>query len=511
MSLVISAFRSTLVLSVALMAGQALASSHGEAPFVKGMPRVDATDFYMFNSYEAGREGYVTIVANYYPLQDAYGGPNFFTLDPSALYQIHIDNNGDGREDITFSFGVASVNKDIMLNIGGIPVAIPLVNAAPIGPGANDNAGLNVTESYGMYVIRGDKYAGTATAATNTVGGSATFMKPADNIGSKSIPNYETYARNHIYTVNLPGSALKGRVFVGQRKDPFVVNLGPTFDLVNLNPLGPENGGKDDLADKNVTSFVIEVPAAYLRNASGETVIGGWTTASLQRARVLTATPTFGKPASYSGGWIQVSRLGMPLVNEVVIGLRDKDKFNGAVPTGDGQFINYVTNPTLPALLSSLFGVTAPCLPRNDLVSVFLTGVPGLNQPAGVVGSEMTRLNTNVNPVGGIPAKPKGMQNRMGVLGSDLAGFPNGRRPGDDVVDIELRVVMGALYPDAGQSGGCAPQGNLPFTDGAIVDDSFFDNVFPYLRAPIGGVQSAPATTGGDDVPVKGGKVLKKR
>ncbi|MGH7245249.1 MAG: DUF4331 domain-containing protein [Phycisphaerales bacterium] len=488
----------------------ALASSHGEAPFVKGNPRIDATDFYMFNSYEAGRDGYVTLVANYYPLQDAYGGPNFFTLDPSALYQIHIDNNGDGKEDLTFSFGVTNTNRDISLNIGSVPVPIPLINAGMIGPAATANANLNVVETYGMYVIRGDRYTGTASPVTNTVGGSAIFTKPVDNIGSNSIPNYETYVRNHIYNINLPGSVLTGRMFVGQRKDPFVVNLGPVFDLVNLNPLGPENGGKDDLADKNVTSFVLEIPAAYLRNASGETVIGGWTTASLQRARVLTPTPTFGKPASYSGGWIQASRLGMPLVNELVIGLRDKDKFNASAPTGDGQFINYVTNPTLPALLASLFGVTAPCLPRNDLVSVFLTGVPGLNQPANVVGSEMTRLNTNTDPsAGGIPAKPKGSQSRLGVLAGDTAGFPNGRRPGDDVVDIELRVVMGVLYPDAGVAGGCAPQGTAPFTDGAFVDDSFFDNVFPYLRAPLGGVPAAPASVGGDQ-PVTHSGVVKR-
>lgn len=477
-----------------LAASLSQASSHGEAPFVKGMPRVDATDFYMFNSYETGREGYVTIIANYYPLQDGYGGPNFFTLDPSALYQIHIDNNGNGKEDLTFSFGVDNVNRDIALSLGGVQVPIPLVNAGQIGPGVNDNAALNVVESFGMYVVRGDRYTGTATPVTNSATGSASFIKPADNIGPKSIPNYENYARNHIYSINLPGSNMQGRMFVGQRKDPFVVSLGPVFDLVNLNPLGAENGGKDALADKNVTSFVLELPAEYLRGTNpADAVIGGWTSASMQRARVLTPAPSFGKPASYSGGWVQVSRLGMPLVNEVVIGLRDKDKFNAGVPTGDGQFINYVTNPTLPALLSSLFGVTAPCLPRNDLVTVFLTGVPGLNQPQSVVGSEMTRLNTNTNAAaGGIPAKPKGAQSRMGVLGGDLAGFPNGRRPGDDVVDIELRVVMGALYPDAGVAGGCAPQGNLPFTDGALVDDSFFDNVFPYLKAPLGGVAPAP-------------------
>ncbi len=476
-------------LSAVSMSGLALASSHGEAPYVKSLPKIDGTDFYMFNSYESGREGFVTIVANYYPLQDPYGGPNYFTLDPSALYQIHIDNNGDAREDLTFSFMATNTNNDISLNVGGVMVPIALTNAGILGPGAGDTAGLNVAETFGMSVIRGDRYTGASNAVTNTATGSPVFRKPVDNIGRKSIPQYETYARNHIYNISLPGSNLTGRMFVGQRKDPFVVNLGEIFDLVNLNPLGAENGRPDTLADKNITSFILEVPASYLKNSkTQDAVIGGWTSASMPRARVLTTAPTFNKPATTTGNYIQVSRLGMPLVNEVVIGLRDKDLFNASVPSGDGQFATYVTNPTLPVILNLLFGVTPPCLPRNDLVAVFLTGVPGLNQPQNVVASEMLRLNTNTNPAnGGIAIKPRGMQNRLGVIGGDLAGFPNGRRPGDDVVDVALRVVMGVLYPDAGQAGGCAPQGNAPFTDGAIVDDSFFSDSFPYLLSPLPG------------------------
>ena len=471
------------------MSGLAMASSHGEAPFIKSMPKVDGTDFYMFNSYESGREGFVTIVANYYPLQDPYGGPNYFTLDPTALYQIHIDNNGDAREDITFSFAVTNTNNDVSLNIGGVMVPIALANAGILGPGAGDTAGLNVAETFGASVVRGDRYTGQSQAITNTANGSAIFRKPVDNIGRKSIPQYETYARNHIYNISLPGSTLVGRMFVGQRKDPFVVNLGEIFDLVNLNPLGPEDGRRDTLADKNITSFILEVPASYLRSSKGQDpVIGGWTTASVQRARVFTTAPTFNKPASTTGNYIQVSRLGMPLVNEVVIGLRDKDRFNASVPSGDGQYATYVTNPTLPAILNLLFGVTPPCLPRNDLVQVFLTGVPGVNQPQNVVASEMLRLNTNTNPAaGGIAITPRGMQNKLGVIGGDLSGFPNGRRPGDDIVDISLRVVMGRLYPDAGQPNGCAPSGALNYTDGAIVNDSFTDAAFPYLRSPLPG------------------------
>jgi hypothetical protein len=474
---------------LATFAAVAFASSHSEAPFTKELPKTDSTDFYMFNSYEPGRAGYVTIVANYYPLQDPYGGPNYFTLDPEALYQIHVDNNGDAREDLTFSFRFTTINRDIALNIAGANVSIPLVNAGAIGPGRDDTAALNVLETYSLSLVRGDRYTGVATPIADAASGSLVFKKPVDNIGSRSLPNYNAYASSHTYDIALPGSTLTGRVFVGQRKDPFVVNLGEIFDLVNTNPLGPESGEADTLVNKNVTSIIIEIPAAYLRGKGGaDPVVGAWTTASLPRSRVLTTNPTFVKPAAEQGSWVQVSRLAMPLVNEVVIGLKDKNKFNANPPSADGQFLTYVTNPTLPALLNVLFGVTPPCTPRNDLVAVFLTGVPGLNQPQSVTGAEMLRLNTNTDPAnGGIAIRPRGMQNRMGVLGGDLQGYPNGRRPGDDVVDISLRAVMGVLSPDAGQPNGCAPQGNLPFTDGAYIDDSFFSASFPYLANPIPG------------------------
>lgn len=468
---------------LAAAAAGALASSHGEAPYAKANPKTDATDFYMFNSYEAGREGYVTIVANFYPLQDAYGGPNYYTLDPDALYQVHIDNDGDAVEDLTFSFRVNTANHDIAIDVGGVMVPVPLVAVGPVGDTRDATGNLNVTESYTLDVIRGSA-GGTGQHVSDAATGETTFKKPVDNIGEKTIPNYAAYAADHIYTVRLPGSNRTGRVFVGQRKDPFVVSLGAVFDTLNLNPLGPENGAVDSLADKNVTSFILEVPASYLTNPKlGEPVVGGWMTASLPRARVLTPNPTFDRPATGSGAYVQVSRLGMPLVNELVIGLRDKNKFNASVPKGDGQFATYVTNPTLPAIISSYFPVAAPCTPREDLVQVFLTGVPGLNQPRHVTGSEMLRLNTNVDPLhGGIPAKPKGMQHRLGVIGGDLAGFPNGRRPGDDVVDVALRVVMGVLLP-----ADCAPDGQLPYTDGAYIDDSNFMDHFPYLAEPLPG------------------------
>jgi hypothetical protein len=480
-------------LLAAALAPHAFASSHREAPFITRQPKVDATDFYMFRSYEPGREKFVTLIANYVPLQDAYGGPNYFAMDPDALYEIHIDNNGDAREDISFQFRFSNTNKDTQLTVGGKKMSIPLV----INGGAVNDvnpAGLNVRETYSVTVVRGDRRAGARTAVTNAAGGGTTFDKPVDNIGNKTIPDYAAYAAKHVYAVNIPGCATPARMFVGQRKDPFVVNLGETFDLINIKApaveflANAEKNARDDLAFKNVTAIELEVAADCLTaGAAGDPVIGGWTTASLRQGRVLNAYPGSAVGASREGGaWTQVSRLGAPLVNEVVIGLKDKDRFNHSKPSGDGQFADYVTNPTLPALVEILYGsagAKAPTnFPRNDLVAAFLTGVKGLNQPANVVASEMLRLNTSIAPTA------SGAQKRLGVIDGDNAGFPNGRRPGDDVVDIALRVVMGKLCSlNLGCAPADAPAGNLHFTDGAYLDDSFFTNAFPYLKTPLPG------------------------
>ncbi len=459
---------------VAGTAAPTLASSHREAPAITKSPKVDATDFYVFNSYESGRDAYVTFVANYIPLQDAYGGPNYFSLDSDAVYDIRVDNNGDANADLVFRFKFESTRKDISLPIGPPEnrrtVAIPLIQAGQIGVG--DDAALNVQETYSVTLFRGNSSRGARLESV--LDGSCRFTKPVDNIGNKTIPNYEAYAAQYVYEVNIPGCDTPGRLFVGQRKDPFVVNLGETFDLVNIAaPIGAVSAERDDLADKNVTALELEVPKACLIASASHPVIGAWTTASVRHDE--------SDDRGGRGGFRQVSRLGMPLVNEVIIGLKDKDKFNRSRPKDDGQFLNYVTHPTLPALLEILFGgagVRAPTLfPRTDLIAAFLTGLDGLNKTN--TPSEMIRLNTSV------PAKAAGEQSNLGALGGDLAGFPNGRRPGDDVVDIELRVAMGALLPPE-----VAPSGGLAFTDGAYVDASFFDSTFPYLKTPIAGSPS---------------------
>jgi len=266
-------------------------SSHREAPGITKTPKLDGSDFYMFRSYEAGRSDYVTLLANYLPLQDVYGGPNFFTLDPDGLYEIHVDNNGDAREDTTFQFRFQNTYKNISISVGDKTVAVPLINVGGIGPGAVDTANLNLLESYTVSIVRGDRRTGARAAITNVEDGSATFRKPVDRIGDKSLLNndpsaYAAYANSHIYNVNIPGCAPGGRVFVGQRREGFVVNLAEAFDLINLNPLGPTNVKPNVLADKNVTTMALEVPMSCL--AANGPVIGAWTTASDgkgQRAR----------------------------------------------------------------------------------------------------------------------------------------------------------------------------------------------------------------------------------
>ncbi len=489
--------RSGLAIAVAglcLTTGLAQASSHREAPFITEMPKVDGTDFYMFRSYETGRGDFVTLIANYLPLQDAYGGPNYFDLDEDAIYEIHIDNTGNAEEDLTFRFQFTDMLNDLQLDVGPEgatkKVSVPLKN---IGNVANANNGTNAatvqfSQEYTVDVIRGDRRTGTVQTATNRSTGTEMFAKPLDNIGVKSFPNgYQNYADAHIFDIAIPGCNVDGKVFVGQRKEAFAVNLGEIFDLVNTNPLGPRNGeGAGDLADKNVTSFALEVPTTCLTGSantamdgSGNPVIGAWTTASVRQARVINPAPMAnGKGATVEGGaFTQVSRLGMPLVNEVVIGLKDKDAFNASEPSGDGQFIDYVTHPTLPELLEILFPVTAPNnFPREDLITAFLTGVPDVNMPAGVTGSEMLRLNP------AIPATDAASQNDLGVLGGDNAGFPNGRRPVDDTVDISLRVAMGVLANRTD-----APDGGLDYTDGVLLNPAELQTVFPYLATPIPG------------------------
>ena len=466
-----------LLLGVALLPLYASASSHREAPAIAGLPRLDGTDFYMFRSYETGRSNYVTFIANYIPLQDPGGGPNFYDLDTHGRYEINIAKNGHAAADLKFIFTFRTEDKRLAVDAGGKKVAVPLINIGEVTTAGTD---VNVMQSYTVEVENG----AASGFAENLATGGRVFWKPLDNIGNKSIPDYAAYAANYVYPLAIPGCATTGRVFVGQRKEGFVANLGEVFDLVNLNPAGPRDAQPNALFDKNVTSLALEVPIKCITSPA-EPIIGAYTTSEVIEG---------------DGARRQVSRLGMPLVNELVIGLADKDNFNASRPEGDAQFLTYVTNPTLPVLLHTLFGGAAlePGTPRDDLVAVFLTGVKGLNQPANVTPSEMLRLNTST------PATPPAAQNDLGVLGGDVGGFPNGRRPYDDVVDITLRVAEGALCGAVGNCGSekTDPNHGTPYTDearsagpdaqhltvsGAVKPTDTYLAAFPYLNTPIAG------------------------
>ena len=527
---------SVLAATAACATGVSLASSHAEAPFIGGQPKVDGTDLYMFRSYEGvsangtgGRSDYITLIANYYPLQSPNGGPNYFSLDGNALYEIHIDNNGDGKEDITFQWRFTNALKNIALPIGTganqKTIGIALKHAGPVSTLTDPN--LNVNESYTLNVVRGDRRKGTVSAVSKT-GGGTSFEKPVDYIGVKTNGNaaaYEAYAGRHIHNITIPGCPAgkdTGKVFVGQRQESFALNLGPIFDLVNAplsvitNPANIAAAQGNSIQDKNITTMALEVHKDCLTAGSGtgDPVIGGWMTASLRQARLLSGAPASGYQTSEKAGgaWTQVSRLGNPLVNELVIGLKDKDKWNGSKPTADGQFLDYVTHPTIPTLLSVVLtgsptALTPTNIPRTDLATVFLTGITGVNKPATVTASEMLRLNTSS------PALPYAMQNRLAIVGSlkttpngtDFSGFPNGRRPKDDVVDITLVAALGGLcvangtanafmlnsIPGvAGVTSACnassVPTGatSLDVHDG--VDQALvpFLNTFPYLNTP---------------------------
>ena len=506
----------------ALMASSVptLASSHREAPNITKMPKVDNTDVYAFTSYEPGREAYTTIIANFQPGEGPGDGPNYYTMDPDAVYEIHIDNVGDAVEHLTyqFKFSNALVNgAGETVSVNGKNLSIALRQAGPIAAPGDPNLGEN--ETYTITQITGDRATGTRAAVANAGGGA--FYKPFDNAGTKTFPGgYPNYANKFIYSATIPGCATPAKVFVGSRAEYFAVNLGPIFDLVNFVPVEGDNdpvygngtpfpGGitqsqdnQELIGKKNVTSIAMEIPTACLVG-SGNGVIGVWSTASLPQARLLRTTPTYDTPALQGGAYVQVSRLGMGLVNELVIGIKDKDLFNASSPSGDAQFLDYVTNPTFPALLDALFqapvrgviggsGTIAPTnFPRNDLVATFLTGFKGVNQLSVVTPSEMLRLNTK------IPPTPQAAQSTFGVVGNDLAGYPNGRRPGDDLVDITLRVAMGRLcdpIPVGGVAtdlGLCkpsdAPTGLAAFTDGAPSSAMNIQNAFPYLNPPLRG------------------------
>ncbi len=475
-------------LAGALAAPSARASSMREAPFIDESPKVDGSELYFFRSYEAGRSSYVVILANYQPLEEIHTGPLWFQMDPSALYELHLDNVGDCREHLTFQFRFQNKYLGRTVKVGDKNVPSPFLFSAPIS--AEDESGLNLIETYTLTVVRGNRRTGVRQPIADARTGETVFRKAPDYYGQKVEGDggtYRDYARTFIRPIVLPGCPDTGRVLVAQRDDHFMENLGRMFDLFNTDIADPNNTQHSSLHAVSSQVLELELPIDCLLSSPDNPVLGAWSTASLRQARVLRPRPSLDKPDLEGGPWVQVSRVGSSFVNMFMIGLPDKDRFNAGEPKDDAQFMDYFTHPTLPVLLQQRYGLTPPALPRRDLAAFFLSGLPGLNQTEAVC--DMLRLNTGVPPV------PRGSQLNSGALACydpgpvfnpanskcDLAGAPNGRRPGDDVADAFLKASMGFLLPPEQ-----APDRNKPYNDGVFVNDQQFFEGMPYEPTPHG-------------------------
>ncbi|MFF0137328.1 DUF4331 domain-containing protein [Streptomyces sp. NPDC005227] len=426
----------------ALQPGAASASSHREAPLISGTPQYDNTDVYAFVSPD--KPDTTTIVANWIPFEEPAGGPNFYTFADDAQYDLHIDNNGDAQGELIYryTFRTHRKNGDTFL-----------YNTGPVT--SLDDPDLNITQTYDIDLLRlHDQKLVSRTKVADDVP-----VAPS-NVGKASMPDYAKLRGQAVHKL-VGGST----TFAGQADDPFFLDLR-VFDLLyggNLTEVG-----RDTLKGYNVNSIALQVPNDMIRESAGQPVVGIWSTTQRRDAR---------------GSYRQVSRLGMPLVNEVVNPQKDKDKFNASAPWNDAQFLKNVTNPELPKLIEGIYKIKAPAEPRNDLVDVFLKGVKGLNQPPHVRPAEELRLNTSVKPA----MHPK----RLGVLDGDNAGFPNGRRLTDDVIDASLQVVEGELVGSKNDLG-----------DAVDKNDKKFEKYFPYVAEPTPGSRGALAkgTTDGTDV-----------
>jgi hypothetical protein len=439
----------------------ALSSSHREAPGISLDPSADNTDTYAWTAKDA--PGALTVAANWIPGEVPANGPNFHSFDDRARYYIHLDNTGDGRPDVSyrFRFKTRVRNKESFLY------------ALPGASGYNDPK-LNVIQRYSVVRETHRYRGGRDRVKERTIARGLPVAPP--NIGPKTFPSYDNFVNGAIRSLS-DGT----KIFVGQRDDPFFVDLGATFDGINLRKLtGNQGEGKDDLSGYNVHSTVLQIPERLVtrdRNAvsgpdASNAVVGVWSTTERRRLQVSGGSRT-------RGDWVQVSRLGNPLVNEVVIPLGQKDRFNRTTPNRDAALYGkYVVKPELAAVLNALFNVGAPEDNRTDIVQALLQGIPMLNQHRGIQGPpavDTIKLNL------GVP--PADTEDRFGAIGGDTAGFPNGRRLGDDVVDIELQVVAGFLKDN-----------KVPLGDGVDQNDKPFLSTFPYLAAPTSGFDSAPST-----------------
>jgi len=403
--------------AVALGPGDGTASSHREAPLIADDPSADLTDVYAFRSPD--RPGTVTILANVIPGEDPAAGPNWYTFSPGARYNLKIDTTGDVRPDVIYRFEFRRKTGPFFLGDTAQPFTVTRI----------------------------------AKGKTTVVASGTT---PPNNIGQRSTPDYRSLVAKSL--VSFDSGAAKA--FAGQRDDPFFGDIGAIFDLVAIRKgTGNTGGGKDFFAGYGVHTFAVQLPIAGLTAKNG--TIGVW--ASVDRRKVTTR----GATTRDSGTWVQVDRLGNPLVNEVIIPTGLKDRWNALQPWSESQFRAYYTEPILAAVINKLYKLGAPEKGRDDLVAVLLTGVPKLNY-TGPKLADVLRLNLTV-PVAQSP-------NRLGVLGGDTQGWPNGRRLSDDVIDIAEQAV-----------GGFLKDVKLPLGDGVNADDVRPLDAFPYVADPKAG------------------------
>ena len=451
-----------------LVPGPAFASSHREAPLISGDPRADNTDTYAFVSPDAPDT--VTIVANWFPFEEPNGGPNFYPWATHARYNIKVDNNGDGKADVIYAWKF----KDHVRNSAGqFLYNTGVVNHLTDGT-------LNI---YQTYTLKETKNGVTETLLKDV-------MAAPSDVGVASMPDYETL-RNEAIT---QGTFDDGKSYVGPADDPFFLDLR-VFDLLYGGDLS--EAGHDTLDGYNVNAIVLQVPKSDLAlngRADRNPVIGVWSTTDRKAVTTLSAAG-----AATSGKYVQISRLGNPLVNEAVVPLKYKDAFNAIAPYQDHTVtpvVDKVKDPIVPHLIEAVYGIPAPATPRNDIVEIFLTGIckacgpiqADLNsqllnhavKPANFVPAEELRLNMSV-PVTASPS-------RLGVLGGDLQGFPNGRRLGDDVIDIAVQALEGAAQ--TGQIVDALKDG-----DGVDANDVAFSDTFPYLALPHTGSVNEASTT----------------
>ena len=434
--------------------GDLKASSHREAPLISQDPYADNTDVYSFVSPR--NPDRVTLISNFIPLEAPQAGPNYYKFDDNVLYEIMVDNDADAVEDVTFQFRFRTETRNLntfLYNTGQVTTI--------------DDPDLNVRQLYSVTRFDGPRRQGRGQVLAENLP-----VAPV-NVGVRSFPNYAVVAAGAVR--QLAGNM---QVFAGPRDEGFYVDVGGVFDLLGVPPADPDV--VDGLAGANVHSIAIEVPIASLTRSgtrpssasAADAVIGVWSTASRP-----SVTSRGGGQEAHNNHFVQVSRLGQPLVNELVIPRSTKDVFNSLEPTGDAAALAFVQDPEPARLLTQLFGIRVPPTPRTDLVTIFLQGIPGLNQPPNVRASEMQRLNV------AIPPSP--IPNRLGVLAGDRAGFPNGRRVGDDVVDIALRVMAGATPLTPAFNTGI----NAQLGDGVDSNDVPYLDEFPYLGLPAPGNQ----------------------